>query len=160
MVCQEGKYAGYTPIFQGDNAGPHQDSKFLNGVKEYCEQKGWHWQSQAAQMPRMNVLDLSVFQCMSTRHTDKSRESGGSKVLSEAEIWKNAESVWKELPNCMVASGYVQAYRIAEKVIKEKGDNRFLGAGGSIHTNVRTDFYETDSGLARKDKEQISAPGI
>ncbi len=33
MICQDGKYAGYTPIFQGDNAGPDQDSKFLNGVK-------------------------------------------------------------------------------------------------------------------------------
>jgi hypothetical protein len=76
MVCQDGKYAGYTPIFEGDKAGPHQDSKLLNGVKGYCgEQKGWHWQPQAVQMPHMNVLDLSVFPCMSKRHTDKSQES-------------------------------------------------------------------------------------
>jgi hypothetical protein len=39
MVCQDGKYAGYTPIFQGDNAGPDQDSKFLYGVKGYVEKK-------------------------------------------------------------------------------------------------------------------------
>jgi hypothetical protein len=159
MVGQDGKYAGYTPIFQGDNAGPHQDGKFLNGVKGYCEQKGWHWEPQAAQMPHMNVLDLSVFPCMSRRHSSKCRESGGLKVLSEAEIWTNAESVWKELPNCNIASGYIQAYRIAKKVIEEKGDNKFLGFGG-IHTNVTTDFYKTDNGMARKDREKISAPGI
>jgi hypothetical protein len=113
-----------------------------------------HWEPQVAQMPHMNVLDLSVFPCMSKGHSDKSRKSGGLKVLSEAEIWKNAESMWKELPNCKVASGYIQAYRISEKVMKEKGDNKFLGAGGSIHTNVRTDFYETENGLARKDKKR------
>jgi hypothetical protein len=39
MVCQDGKYAGYTPIFQGDNAGPDQDSKFLYGVTGYCEKR-------------------------------------------------------------------------------------------------------------------------
>ena len=74
-------------------------------------------------------------------------------------IWTNAESVWKELPNCNIASGYIQAYRIAKKVIEEKGDNKFLGFG-SIHTNVTTDFYKTDNGMARKDREKISAPGI
>jgi hypothetical protein len=58
------------------------------------------------------------------------------------------------MSNCKFASGYIQAYRIAEKVIKEKGDNKFLGAGGRIKSNVRTDFYETDNGLARKDKEE------
>jgi ribosomal protein L18 len=68
-------------------------------------------------------------------------------VLSEAEIRKYVESVRKELPKCKVASAYIQAYRIAEKAIKEKVDNKFFGAGGSIHSNVRTDFYETDSGL-------------
>jgi hypothetical protein len=46
-------------------------------------------------------------------------------------------------------------------VIKEKGDNKcLLGVGGSIHTNVRTDFYETDNELAGKDKKKISAPEI
>jgi hypothetical protein len=31
---------------RGENAGLHQDSKFLNGVKGYSEQKGWHWEPQ------------------------------------------------------------------------------------------------------------------
>jgi hypothetical protein len=35
-----------------------------------------------------------------------------------------------------VDPGYVQAYRISEKVIKEIGDNKFLCVGGSIHSNV------------------------
>jgi hypothetical protein len=36
--------------------------------------------------------------------------------------------LWKELPKCKVTSGYTLAYRIVEKVLKEKGDNKFLGA--------------------------------
>jgi hypothetical protein len=83
------------------------------------------------------------------RLLERELERGGLKVLSEADIWKNAEGVCKELPKCKDASGFIQAYRIAEKVIKEKGDNKFLGVGG-INTNVRTDFYEIDNGLDRK----------
>ena len=29
LIKEGGKYAGYIPIIQGDNAGPHQDAKFL-----------------------------------------------------------------------------------------------------------------------------------
>jgi hypothetical protein len=111
-------------------------------------------------MPHINVLDLSVFPCISKRHTYQSGESGGLEELSEVEIRKHVESVRKELPKCKVASGYIQAYHIAEKKIEEKVDNTFFGAGGSIHSNVRTDFYETASGLARKDNEKIIDPGI
>ena len=71
------RYHGYKVIFQGDNAGPHQDATFLNGVKDYCAaRQNWHWEPQAAQMPHMNVLDLSVFPCMSRRHTEACRETG------------------------------------------------------------------------------------
>ena len=61
LVGPGGKYEGYTPVFQGDNAGPHQDATYVNAVTSYCEAKGWHWEPQAPQMPHMNVLDLSVF---------------------------------------------------------------------------------------------------
>ena len=61
LVGPGGKYEGYTPVFQGDNAGPHQNATYVNAVTSYCEAKGWHWEPQAPQMPHMNVLDLSVF---------------------------------------------------------------------------------------------------
>jgi hypothetical protein len=57
-----------------------------------------------------------------------------------------------------VASAYVHAYRIADKVIEAKGDNTFLGAGGNIHCGIKNDFKETDNGIERKDKKTISAP--
>lgn len=63
MVGPGGKYEGYTPVFQGDNAGPHQDATYVNTVKQYCNDRGWYWEPQAPQMPHMNVLDLSVFPC-------------------------------------------------------------------------------------------------
>jgi hypothetical protein len=73
LIKEGGKYAGYIPIIQGDNAGPHQDAAYLRGVKGYCEQKGWHWEPQAAQMPHMNVLDLSVFTLQSLESVMVSR---------------------------------------------------------------------------------------
>jgi hypothetical protein len=69
LVGPGGKYEGYKPVFQGDNAGPHIDAAYLAGIKGHCETKGWYWEPQASQMPHMNVLDLSVFPCMSKRRS-------------------------------------------------------------------------------------------
>jgi hypothetical protein len=50
-----------------------------------------------------------------------------------------------------VASAYVQAYRIADKVIQAKGNNKFLGSGGSIHCGIGNDFKFTENAIERKD---------
>jgi hypothetical protein len=55
------------------------------------------------------------------------------------------------VPNSKVASADVQAYRIADKVIQAKGDNKFLGSGGSIHCGIGNDFKFTENGIERKD---------
>jgi hypothetical protein len=62
-------------------------------------------------------------------------------------LWKgHPHDVWKELPNSKVA------YRIADKVIQAKGDNKFLGSGGSIHCGIGNDFKFTENGIERKDQ--------
>jgi hypothetical protein len=157
LVGPGGEFEGYTPIFQGDNAGPHQDKAYMQFVTEYCTDKGWHWEPQAAQMPHMNVLDLLVFLSMSRRHIAKGRERGGLQVLSEDQIWETAMGVWVELPNAKIASGFIQAHRIASQVIKAGGD-KFLGVGGTPHVGVRKDFHQTDDGLVWKDSKIFPAP--
>ena len=47
LVGPGGRFAGYKVIFQGDNAGPHQDNTFLKFVELYCATNGWHWEPQA-----------------------------------------------------------------------------------------------------------------
>jgi hypothetical protein len=158
LVRPGGEFDGYTPIFQGDNAGPHQDKAYIKCVTEYCTEKGWHWEPQAAQMPHMNVLDLSVFPSMSRRHISKGQERGGLRVLSEDDIWETALGVWTELPNAKIASGFIQAHRIAAQVIKAGGSNKFLGVGGTPHVGVRKDFHQTNDGLVRKDSKIFAAP--
>ena len=160
LVAVGGEYEGYTPIFQGDNAGPHQEVKYVKFVTDYCSQRGWYWEPQAPQMPHINVLDLSVFPAMSRRHTALARARGGLCVLKEDEIWAAAEQVWHDLPSSKIASGYIQAFRIAKKVVEVRGDNGFLGASGSIHVGIRKDFDETATGLRRKDGMVIKAPQI
>ena len=160
LVGPGGKFEGYTPVIQGDNAGPHAEEAFVQFVQRHCEAKGWHWEPQAPQMPHMNVLDLSVFPCMSKRHNALSRSHEGLKVLGEDEIWAAAEEVWMRLENWKIASAYIQAHRIAAKVIKAKGDNAFVGGGGSIHVGVRDDFVASDDGMVRKDGKVIPAPAI
>ena len=99
-------------------------------------------------MPHMNVLDLSVFPNMSKRHAELARSSGGLHVLTENEVWEAAEKVWKKLPSSKIASGFVQARRIADKVIKAKGANDFLGSGGGgIGVGLCRDFQETRKGM-------------
>jgi hypothetical protein len=117
-VTVGGKYEGYTPIFQGDNAGLHQEVKYVKFVTDYCSQRGWYWEPQAPQMPHINVLDLSVFPAMSRRHTALARARGGLCVLKEDEIWAAAEQVWHDCPSSKIALGYIQAFRLAKKVVK------------------------------------------
>jgi hypothetical protein len=75
-------------------------------------------------------------------------------VLPEDEIWQNAEDVWKELPNSKVASAYVQAYRIATKLSKQKAITNFLAQVGASIVGS-----ETISNLPKMVlNERISAP--
>ena len=46
------------------------------------------------------------------------------------------------LENDKISSANVQVYRVVDKVIKAKGNNDFLGIGGSFHTDVRKDFND------------------
>ena len=155
-----GKYEGYKPVCQGDGAGPHVETSFLNYIRTSCEREGWAWEPQAAQMPHINVLDLAVFPCISKRHCSLSRKKGGLHVLKENEIWETALEVWKQLPNCKIARGYALSYRIAQKVIDNEGDNAFLGKSKGLSSNIKQDFNDTHHGIARKDGKVIAAPPV
>ena len=86
------------------------------------------------------------------------RKQKGKHVLTEDEIWETAWEVWEGLQSAKIASAYVQAYRIAGRVIEEGGDNTFLGIGGTPHFGIRKDFFPSGDGLARKDGATIPAP--
>jgi hypothetical protein len=86
---------------------------------------------------------------------------GGLRVLTEHVIWNNTETVWNELPSSKIASGFVQASCIAKEVIKQNGENSFLGMYGRISTGIWRDFNETAKGLSsRKDNKKLGAPTI
>lgn len=89
LVKIGGQYEGYMPVFQGDNAGPHQDKEYTNYATNYCNKKGWKWRPQAPQMPHSNNLDLSVFPCMSKRHTTNLQRRGSVQSIGKEEIWKS-----------------------------------------------------------------------
>ena len=151
-----GKFSGYTPVIQGDNAGPHTDAKFGNFVRNHCKDKGWLWEPQGPQMPHINVLDLAVFPAMSRRHCNLSRSLHGTRVLREDEIWNAAVKVWEELPSSKVANAFVLAGRVADKIIASGGSNEFLsGVKGSIKAGVRVDFADLDDGNMRRDDGQV-----
>jgi hypothetical protein len=58
-------------------------------------------------------------------------------VLKKDEIWSGNEKVWHYHPSSKIASGYIQAFHIAEKVVEALGDNGFLGAtSGSIQVGI------------------------
>ena len=80
------------------------------------------------------------------------------RVLKEDEIWTAAEEVWKDLPSHKIGQAFVQCSRIAKKVVKSGGDNKFLGVGGKISVGVRQDFKATANGVARKDGKLLKAP--
>ena len=104
-----------------------------------------------------NNLDLSAFQFMSRRHTKLAREHKRLKMLTGNGTWDTANCVWDSLPSSKVASGFIQARRIAQKVIKCNGSNDFL-AGSKIICGVRHDFTVTDTGLKRSYGIELPSP--
>ncbi len=107
-------------------------------------------------MPHMNVLDLSVFAGLLRGHCSLAQDRSRLHVLKEDKIWATTEGVWHELPICKIASGFVQAHRIAQKVINANGENQLLGNKSfddGIHCDVRKDFNETTKCLSRSVKE-------
>ena len=148
LVGAGGEYEGYLPVIQGDNAGPHTDATFSKFVTDFCNEQGWKWEPQAPQMPHMNNLDLAVFPMMSKRHSQLLTRYSNSMVPRE-EIWEGALSVWRDMDSASVARGFILAYRIAEKVIDNKGENTFLQSQ-DFHSGVRSDFCSTDTGVKKK----------
>ena len=125
LVGSGGAYECYLPIFQEDNAGPHIHSAFFNFETSTCSEKGWYWEPQDLQMPHMNNLDLAVFPAMLKSYsTLLTRYS--SKMAPAEEIWEAALSVWVNLGLSEIVRGFILAYHVTEKVIKEKGANCFL----------------------------------
>ena len=62
------------------------------------------------------------------------------------------------MPSHKIGQAFVQCSRIAKKVVKSGGDNKFLGVGGKISVGVRQDFKATANGVARKDGKLLKAP--
>jgi hypothetical protein len=65
--------------------------------------------------------------------------------------------VWEEIPYTKIASAYVQANRIAKRVIKMGGSNDFIAWNGSISVGVRDDFQQTKNGLLHKQDALVFA---
>ncbi|KAI2498751.1 hypothetical protein MHU86_15762 [Fragilaria crotonensis] len=107
-------------------------------------------------MPHMNNLDLAVFPSMSRRHADLLRSRNGNRMADPEKVWSAAKEVWDELPSATIARGFILAFRIAQKVIGNKGSNGFLqGKDGSLHSDVRRDFYDTAKGIKKKNKVEL-----
>ena len=66
--------------------------------------------------------------------------------------------MWEKLQSSKISSAYVQACRIAGKVVDAEGGNEFLGVGGTPHVGNRKYFYPTNKGLARKDGIHMPSP--
>ena len=90
---------------------------------------------------------------MSRHHAEHLRSRNGNRMADRPEkVWAAAKEVWDDLPSAtIVARGFLLAFRIADKVVSNKGSNGFLqGKDGSLHSDVRRDFYETDKGIKKK----------
>jgi hypothetical protein len=161
LVAPGGQFAGYQVVLQGDQAGPHEEGAFVKSLLDLITPLGWLLEPQAPQMPHANNLDLSVFPAMSKRHSALTRESGGTKVLKPDKIWAAAMDVYRDLPSCKIARGYVQAHRLMAKVIAEKGGNSFVGKGcNGMSCGISADFHDTKDGIKRKDDKVVAPPVV
>lgn len=142
------QFEGYTPIFQGDQAGPHEEVEYKKAMVEACTAKGWLWEPQAPQMPHLNVCDLALFPAMSKRHTEVTRRHTHS-VASSDVIWSAAKQIWDSFPACKIARAFILAWRLATVVIDKEGSNTFLGTK-EMHAQIKQDFNDTAAGVEPK----------
>ena len=83
------------------------------------------------------------------RHRDGSFRATGKIIRQKGDLF---------LVDCAeVASGFIQAHRIAQRVIEFHGNNSFLTAS-KIHFGVRRDYTETATGLKRSDELLLPPP--
>ena len=143
-----GQFEGYTPVFQGDQAGPHEEEAYKRAMTETCTAKGWLWEPQAPQMPHLNACDLALFPAMSKQHSELTRKHTQS-VASKDVIWNAAKQVWADFPACKIARAFILAWRLANIVIAKGGANTFLGTK-EMHARVREEFDDTLTGVAPK----------
>ena len=161
IVGPGGEWAGYTPIFQWDGAGPHTAKALVKYATEYCAKAGWGWEPQSSQCPYLNVLDLLVFPALSKRHSDLLRQYSGKAVAPPDRIYEAAEAAMDSISSVDIATAFVLAHRLQTKVIRAGGGNNFLNEGG-LHCGVRTDFEMNTArtGLRRRDGKRQPAPAV
>ena len=66
--------------------------------------------------------------------------------------------VWEKLKSSKIALAYVQAYRIAGKLVEDEGGNEFPGICGTPHVGIRKYLYPTNKVLASKDGIHMPDP--
>jgi hypothetical protein len=63
--------------------------------------------------------------------------------------------VWKKLPSCTIARGYMHAHRILKKVVVEqRGCNGFLHTK-DFHSGVTKDYRDIDKGIEKVIKTEV-----
>jgi hypothetical protein len=162
IVGVGGEWAGYTPIFQWDGAGPHTAKALVKFALEYCETKGWAWEPQSSQCPYLNVLDLLVFPALSKKHSDLLRQYTAKTVAPADRIYEAAHNVFmNDISGVDIAKAFVLAHRLQKKVISAGGGNNFLNEGG-LHCGVRADFTMNakGTGIRRRDRKVQPAPAV
>ena len=85
LVGPGGKFEGYLPVWQGDNAGPRFETNSLTFLHVFFAREGWEMEPHAAQMPHINTKDLAIFPAMPRQHTTLAQVKGGLSVLKEEE---------------------------------------------------------------------------
>jgi len=148
LVGEGGRFEGYTPVIQGDNAGPHVEKTFKTRIESYCNERGWLWEPQSSQMPQMNVCDLAIFPAMSKRHTHTVGKSCKS-MASPDVIWNCANNVWSSLEEVNIAKASILVWRLAALLVKKGGDNKFFGTN-DMHVGISQDFVQMFNGLRPK----------
>ena len=160
LVGPGGRYEGYVPVWQWDNAPGHIDKTLVAFAKEFCaaQPTPWIWAPQSAQLPISNTCDLYVFPLMARRHAHLVRELSPRAPASTDVIWQKVKEVWDSIPSADIAAAHVLAYRVLGMVVASGGKTDFLDNKG-LHTGLRRDFTHTDRGIKRtKANEVFAAP--
>ena len=97
----------------------------------------------------MNNFDLSVFSCISKRHTKNLQQRGSTKIIVKQQTRKLWKKFWKNLPYSTIACKFTLTDHAAKEVAKNKESNKLLYSK-DIHTVVRVKYENTDKRISMR----------
>jgi hypothetical protein len=146
--------------YQMDGAGPHTDTRLLEGINEAFDKRGWILNFQPSNSPLTNIKDSCIFPAMSKAVTAKQGLINGSLLIDNEELWSYVEQVWEEFPLETIARAYAGHHQVVNAIAHDEGGDDFVRVKKALHFGIRkhcVPYYDNEEAEEPSGVEMIQS---